>query len=208
MKKPLLALLLTASIQLLWAQPDSTGERKGFKKENLFAGGSVSLSFGSNFFLGGVNPMLGYNLTKWADAGVVVNYIYSSYKDYYAYNDKLHQNLIGGGAFVRLFPVRFLFLQGQIEQNFINQKYIPSSGGDEEKYKADATSFLVGAGYTTGRQPGMGGAYGYFSLLVDVMNDKNSPYIDNSSIDNSGSKIPIIRAGLIVPLFQGQSRDW
>lgn len=208
MKKWMLTLCFICTVHLLWAQQDSTGERKGFKKENLFTGGSVSLSFGSNFFMGGVNPMLGYSLTKWADAGIVVNYLYSSYKDYYAYSDKLHQNLIGGGAFVRVFPVRFLFLQGQIEHNFMNQKYTPSAGSAEEKYKTDATSFLVGAGYTTGRQPGMGGAYGYFSLLVDVMNDQNSPYIDNSTIDNSSSKIPIIRAGIIVPLFQGSGRDW
>ena len=202
MKKGFLALIFIIAVQLLSAQEDSTGEKRGFKKENLFAGGSVSLSFGSNTFQIGVTPMMGYSLTKWADAGIVVNYIYTSYKDYFDFNDKLRQTMYGGGAFARIYPVRFLFAHGQIEHNFIKLKYIPTNGSANETRHTDATSFLVGAGYTTGRQPGSGGAYGYLSVLWDVMDDENSPYTDNT-----GRKIPLIRAGLIVPLFQGGNLD-
>lgn len=203
MKKLIAALFLLSMAQGIQAQEDSTGERRGFKKENLFAGGSVSLSFGNRSFQVGVNPMLGYSLTRWADAGIVVNYIYTSYKDYYTFDDKARQSLYGGGVFTRIFPVRFLFAQGQIEHNFIRFKYIPSNGGQSEVANESATSLLVGAGYTTGRNPGSGGAYGYLSVLWDVMDDEFSPYTDNE-----GRKLPIIRAGINVPLFQGKSRDW
>lgn len=201
MKRLFLALFFISSASLLFAQEDSTGERGGFKKENFFAGGSISLGFGSNSFQIGGNPMFGYSLTHWADVGLVVNYIYTSYKDIYGSGDKLRESLYGGGFFTRVFPVRFLFVQGQIEQNFIRQKYVYSSGGNSEVAHANATSLLVGAGYTTGRQPGSGGAYGYLSIMYDVLDDKQSPYTDNT-----GNKIPIVRAGFIVPLFQGSNR--
>jgi hypothetical protein len=203
MKRLFLVLLLTASVQLLSAQEDTTGERRGFKKENLFAGGTVSLGFGSNYFQIGGNPMFGYSLNRFVDAGIVVNYLHTAYKQYDFNVERLTQNLYGGGAFVRLYPVRFLFAHGQIEHNFISLKAEPYSGAAPEKYKETATSFLVGPGYTTGRQPGMGGAYGYLSVMWDLMNDENSPYINQVR-----QKVPIIRGGIIIPLFQGGNRDW
>lgn len=199
MKRTLLALLLSASVSVLWAQKDSTGEERGFKKENLFVGGSISLGFGSNYFQVGGNPMFGYSLNRFADAGLVVNYIHTAYRDYSQYVERLRQNLYGGGAFVRVYPVRFLFAHGQIEHNFISLKALPYNGGAAEKYNEGATSLLVGPGYTTGRMPGGGGAYGYLSVMWDLLNDENSPYVDNV-----GRKVPVIRGGFIVPLFQGK----
>src|SRR5215212_2494037 len=88
-------------------------EKKGFKKENLFTGGSISLSFGTGSFLVGASPVLGYSLTNWIDVGVVGNYTYQSYRDvdYYGYgtNDKIKQSIYGGGGFIKLYPVQFLF---------------------------------------------------------------------------------------------------
>lgn len=201
MKKQLLMAVMLGSFLCSQAQ-DST-EQRGFKKENLFTGGSLSLSFGNNSFQAGVNPMIGYNLTKWIDAGIVVNYLYTSYRDYLYVDDKLRQSLYGGGVFTRIYPVRFLFAQAQLEHNFINLKYIPPNGGQTEKYDESANSLLVGGGYTTGRQPGSGAAYGYLAVLWDIMDDENSPYKDNR-----GRAIPIIRAGINIPLFQGRNRDY
>lgn len=204
MKKQLLFLLLTALTSGLCAQ-DSTG-RRGFKKENLFTGGSVSLSFGSGSFLAGVNPVLGYSIAKWLDAGIAVNYTYASQRGVYngsAYsNDKLHSNLYGAGVFTRLFPVRFLFAQVQVEHNFINNKYIFENGSPSISDKVSATSTLVGAGYTTGRQPGQGKPFGYLAILFDLGNDQYSPYKDE--INRS---TPIIRAGINIPLFQGRREE-
>lgn len=203
MKRLLLSLLFVSSVQLMFAQEDSTGERGGFKKENLFAGGTVSLGFGSNYFQVGGHPMFGYTLANWADAGIVVNFIHTAYRDYNFSVERLRQNLYGGGAFLRAYPVRFLFAHAQIEHNFISLKAEPYNGGAPEKYHEGATSFLVGPGYTTGRQPGSGGAYGYLSVMWDLMDDENSPYINQAR-----QKVPIIRGGIIVPLFQGKDRNW
>ncbi|MCW3073557.1 MAG: hypothetical protein JWP69_626 [Flaviaesturariibacter sp.] len=197
-----LFLLVWVSIITIAAVAQEDSIRRGFKKENLFTGGSVSLSLGNGSFLAGVNPVLGYSLTKWVDAGIAINYTYASYRDYTVLNDKLRQSIYGGGVFTRIFPVRFLFAQGQLEHNFIRYKYLPPNGGNTELLKQSATSLLVGAGYTTGRFPGSSGSYGYFAVLFDALKDENSPYRDGQN-----RAIPIIRAGINVPLFQGRNRD-
>ena len=204
MRKKIFIFFLLALVsvdQVVYAQDEEeTGEKKGFKKENLFTGGSISLSFSNQSFLIGGNPVLGYSLTRWADLGLVVNYTYTSYRDYNYYNDKLRQSVYGGGIFTRLFPVRFLFAQAQAEHNWIRLKYIPAPNTgmlSEVRYES-GNSFLIGGGYTTGRDPMGGSTFGYLAVLFDLSKYSNSPYTDNM-----GRAIPIIRAGINIPLFQG-----
>jgi len=198
---------------ILLAQDEKDDEKKGFKKENFFTGGSISLSFFNNTFLVGGNPVFGYSLTRWADLGLVGNYTYTSYKDYSGYNsdDKLRQSVYGGGLFTRLFPVKFLFAQAQIEHNWIRQKYIASGGAGSAVDHVSSNSFLVGAGYTTGRDPEGKSAYGYLSILVDVLKEDYSPYVSYDYDPSTGtyhvSQVPVFRAGVIVPLFQGSRRN-
>ncbi len=196
-----LFLMVSMACGAAMAQDEENEERKGFQKEKLFSGGSLSLSFFNQSFLAGVNPVLGYNLTRWADAGIVINYIYASYRDQIYYDDKLRQSLYGGGVFTRIFPVKFLFVQGQVEHNRIYAKYTPppNSMMPTQKDRVTSNSVLVGGGYTSGRNPDGGGAYGYLAILFDVTKNKNSPYLDN------GRAIPIIRAGINFPLFRGRN---
>jgi hypothetical protein len=180
--------------------------KKGFKKENLFTGGSISLSFGTGSFLVGASPVFGYSITKWLDAGVVANYTYQSYRDvdYYGNgsNDKIKQSIYGGGGFVKLYPVHFLFAQAQFEHNFVSQKYIYASGATTQKINYDVNSMLVGAGYSTGRFGSGGQPFFYLAVLFDVSGNRYSPYVNNA-----GNAVPIIRAGVQVPLFQGKNRN-
>jgi hypothetical protein len=202
MKKLILSLFLLASVTFsLKAQykEDEEKEKTSFK-ENLFTGGSVSFAFYNNTFLIGASPVLGYSLANWADAGVVVNYNYTSYRDYnFVFNDKLRQTVYGGGAFVKLYPVRFLFAQAQFEHNVIKQKYIPNNGSTQN-YKISGNSMLVGGGYTSGRYGKGGAPFYYLAVLFDVSGNENSPYTDSY-----GRVIPIIRGGIQIPLFQGKS---
>jgi len=201
MRSKIILILLIASTISLYskAQDDEKEEKKkGFNKENLFTGGSISLAFYNNTFLIGGNPVFGYSITNWADLGIVVNYTYSSYRDYnFVFNDKLKQYVYGGGGFIKLYPVRFLFAQAQYEYNFIKQKFIPNVGVEQE-YKGEAGSFLVGGGYTTGRNGRGGNPHFYLAVLFDISNKLGSPYLDSY-----GRTIPIIRGGIQVPLFQG-----
>jgi hypothetical protein len=184
-----------------FAQSDST-EKHGFRKDHLFTGGSLNLAFGNGSFGIGVGPLFGYNVTNWLDAGVAINYNHFRQKDYPTVGDKYIQNVYGGGPFVRIFPVRFLFAQAQFEHNFIDLKVDYSGGTPTDKLHLNSDNFLIGAGYTSGRATGgVQSAYGYLSILFDVMDDPNSPYKDGVN-----GKQPIIRAGFIVPLFQGKNR--
>jgi hypothetical protein len=182
-------------------EKEEDGEKRPFK-ENLFTGGSVSLAFFNNTFLIGASPVLGYSLADFADAGIVVNYNYSSYRDFNGvFNDKLRQSVYGGGAFLKLYPVKFLFAQAQLEHNFVRQKYLAGGSNYTEIAKGEATSFLVGGGYTNGRQGRGGEPFYYLAVLFDLSNNIYSPYTDGY-----GRTIPIIRAGLQIPLFQGGGR--
>ena len=205
MKKYISLLFLLVFLQQLHAQDEEVEKKKGFKKENLFTGGSVSLSFFNNTFLIGVNPVLGYSLTKWADAGIVINFNYTSYRDYQVFDDRLRQIIYGGGVFARLYPVRFIFLQGQAEHNFIKLKYLPPNGyGSSSVIKTSGNSLLVGGGYTTGRFPKSGNSFFYVAILFDVSGNDSSPYTDAY-----GRIIPVIRAGIQIPLFSGSgNRDY
>lgn len=197
----LLLLSLATSSLLAQREKDKEEEKKGFRKENLFTGGSLSLAFYNNTFLVGGSPVFGYSLTNWADAGIVVNYNYTSFRDYNGIlNAKLKQYVYGGGAFVRLYPVRFLFAQAQVEKNFIKQKYLPPANGPVETAKGNATSFLIGGGYTSGRWGRGGQPFYYLSVLFDIKEELYSPYTDSY-----GRAIPIIQGGLQIPLFQGES---
>ena len=206
MKKTIVVMCLCGMLVSfdLFAQKEKEEKKekeKGFKKENLFTGGSISLAFYSNTFLVGGSPVFGYSLGNFADAGIVVNYNYTSYRDvsYYGSNDKLRQTVYGGGVFAKLYPVRFLFAQAQVEHNFIRQKYIPGIGSSQVS-TTDANSILVGGGYTTGRNGKGGSPFYYLAILFDVSGNKNSPYTDAY-----GRTIPIIRGGIQVPLFQGKN---
>lgn len=201
MKKLFLLLTIALSSTFVFAQ-DEEEKEKGFKAENLFTGGSVSLAFYNNTFLIGASPVFGYSLTNWADAGVVINYNYTSYRDVTLFDDRLRQSVYGGGVFAKLYPVRFLFAQAQFEHNFIRQKYILPGGAAGSVTKDQANSFLIGGGYTTGRYGRGGSPFYYLAVLFDVSGNTNSPYTDAY-----GRTIPIIRGGIQVPLGGGGRRE-
>jgi hypothetical protein len=202
---------------MLSAQKEKEKEKEGkgdggFKKENLFTGGSITLSFYNQQTVIGADPFFGYKLSDWADVGLAFNFLYSGQRNYYEYNDRVRQTVYGPGIFTRLYPVNFLFAQAQFEHNFTTLKYIPAPGGTylPDKIKANANSLLLGAGWAQGRQEGSNSFY-YISILFDVLKELNSPYVNveyNPANPAQQRKVmtPVIRAGLNIALFQGRFR--
>ena len=205
MKKLVLTALIFAMSLAVFAQYEKDKDetkQKGFKKENFFTGGSLTASFFSGGTVLGITPYFGYSINKFVDVAVSANFNYTSQRDYQVYGDKVRQTVYGPGAFVRLYPVKFLFAQAQYEHNFIKFKYIPAqnSGYTESTEKIDANSLLVGGGYCSGRE-GVGDMNYFFSILWDVSKVAESPYVDGL-----GRNFPVIRAGIQIPLFQGNGR--
>lgn len=193
---------------------EDTGEKKGgFHKENLFTGGGLTVSFSSYSTVLGAAPVFGYSINKWLDAGIVLNFTYSADRhltyyvpstgQYVYSDDKLRQTIYGPGAFVRVYPVKFLFLQAQGEFNFMNQRIIYADNSPDDREHLTAGSFLVGGGYCNGRE-GTRSLFYYVSILADVARNRNSPYVERLS-NGRVNILPIIRAGLQVPLFQGKN---
>jgi hypothetical protein len=190
-----LFLLLSVASSSLQAQAE---KEPGACKRNLFTGGSLSFGIFNNTFLIGGNPVLGYSLTDFVDVALVFNYTYNSIRDFNGvFNNKLRQSTYGGGGLLRLYPMRSIFFQGQLEHNFIRQRSIPVLGPPEVR-TIDAGSVLVGGGYSTGRFGKGGTPFYYLSVLFDVSGNLYSPYADAY-----GRSVPLFRGGVQIPLFQG-----
>jgi hypothetical protein len=197
MKKLFIAAFLLMALHAN-AQNETTDEKKPFfKKENLIVGGDFSLFFGTGSFFVGASPYLGYSLTNFLDVAISGNFNYQSVRDAPYDQSVTRLTTIGPGAFVRLFPLSSFYVQAQFERNFLSQKeiYPQNTIPAFRKVTAAASSYLLGAGYCSGRE-GSGSAYYYFSVMFDAGDDINSPYIDRF-----GRKDPIIRAGFNFPLF-------
>jgi len=163
---------------------ESTNYTNGFKKENLFIGGGINLGFGSYSFNIGATPEIGYSLTKWLDAGAVLNINYLSQTD--SYGTKYKNFNYGTGLFARAWVLPFLYIQAQPEINWVKRNF-DNYGNIIPRTTLQSNSLLVGIGYGTRL---IGSHYSYLTLMVDLMNDPNSPYRDAY-----GDAYPIFRAG-------------
>lgn len=202
MKKFMAVLILVSATYIANAQDEEkeSSERKGgFKKENLFVGGDVTLAFSNGYTVLGASPYFGYSINKYIDVAASFNYIYTSQRDVIQYGDKARQTQYGPGTFIRIYPVKFLFVQAHYEHNFIKVKYIPVPNSTIAAFteRNEANSFLVGVGFAGGREEGNNSFY-FFSASLDLLRNKNSPYVDDL-----GRSILVIRAGYNIALFQG-----
>jgi hypothetical protein len=205
MKKLLLVFVVFFTSAHAFAQYEETdGKKPLFKKENCFTGGTVTLSFGNLYTALGASPFFGYSINKYVDVAAGFGITYISQRDYFYIGDKVRQTIYGPTAFVRLFPVKFLFAQAQYEFNLQRVNYIvpPNSGLINDKYKFDAHSLLIGGGISGGRDFPFNNSYYYISILWDVANSPNSPYKDNLM-----RAVPIFRAGYNIALFQGRGNQ-
>ena len=201
MKKTVVMLTtLTLLFFAAFAQDETPVEKEAFfKKENLFTGGTLNLSFGNNTTSLGISPYFGYSLNKYIDIAGSVGVNYFTQRDYKVVDDKLRQTILTPGAFVRLFPVKFLFGQLHYERNIINYHYIPALGSSlmNEKLSFKAKCWLAGVGISNGKNFDYQKSYYYFSILWDLGDDFYSPYKDNFQ-----RAVPVIRAGYHIALFQ------
>lgn len=158
-----------------------------FKQENIFIGTGLNLGFASKSFNIGLNPEIGYSITKWLDAGIALNVNYFS-QNPSDYSNTKYQNIsYGAGSFLRIWPVNFFHIQIQPEYNWISSTQKTLSNNTSYKYNYQAGSLLVGIGYGSHF---IGNRYSYVTLMMDVLQNQNSPYRDQFN-----DPIPVFRAG-------------
>ena len=185
MKKFLLTFVAAFVAFHSFAQQKDDQER-GWKRENLFIGTGINLGFFNGFVIG-LNPEVGYSLNKVIDAGVSTNFSYISQRDIYS-PTTYRQTVVGGGPFVRIWPVRMIFVGSQFEYNTINYS-IKTNDNVTFKDKRSAPSVLVGIGYGNRN---VGANQFYTSVYVDVLKNVNSPYVDQFN-----RMTPVIRTSFI-----------
>lgn len=170
------------------AQQQEADEQKGkFKQENIFIGTSLNLGIANRSFNVGLNPEIGYSVTRWLDAGVSLNINYFSQNASDFSNIRFRNFNFGGGPFLRVWPLSFLHFQVQPEYNWISSSQKNMLSGQSGTYKYNAGSLLVGVGYGTRV---LGSNYSYVTLMIDVMQNLNSPYRDQYN-----DPLPVFRAG-------------
>lgn len=199
MKKIVLLLTITSFCSSLFAQRERDEDERGlgFRKENIFIGGSINIGFGSvaanegggsNLVLG-LNPEIGYSFAQWLDAGLVFNGIYNSTR-FVNFGIPYRQTAFnyGAGLFARVHPFNSFFIQAQPEHNWIDYKIKNiNQPSIVIREKVQASSFLVGVGYG---QRIVGQSSFFTVLMFDVNTEINSPYRDGY-----GRALPIIRGG-------------
>ncbi|HYE55984.1 MAG TPA: hypothetical protein VD996_14130, partial [Chitinophagaceae bacterium] len=154
-------------------EPQAEETEKGFKKENLFFGGSLGLGFGSSYTLVNISPQVGYRFNPYFAAGAGVNFIYSSTKfEFYQYRE--NYSLAGLNVFGRFYPINQVFIQLQPEMNYTWGKRKFYNGAPEDKLDGKfAPSLLAGAGVAipTGRNGAI-----LLMLQYDVIQHARTPY--------------------------------
>jgi hypothetical protein len=159
----------------------------GFKKENIFLGTGLNLGLTNRSFNVGLNPEIGYSITSWLDAGMALNINYFSQNASEYSSIRLRNFNYGGGTFLRIWPLSFLHFQIQPEYNWISSAQKDVLSGQTGTYRYNAESLLVGVGYGTRI---LGSHYSYVTLMLDVLQNKNSPYRDQYN-----DPLPVFRAG-------------
>lgn len=196
MRKYYLSTLFFFAFVGVSAQTSVDEDGRGMKKQNKFFGANLNLGFANRMFNIGVNPEFGYSLNRWLDAGIAGNFNYFSQNATNFSSIRFRNINFGAGVFARIWPVNFLFLQVQPEYNWVNSAQKDVVTQQAFKYRYSAESLLVGIGYGS---RSIGNSYTYFTLMVDVLQNPNSPYRDQFN-----DPLPVIRAGFGIYLHSGR----
>lgn len=180
-------LLCLFSIRSFAQDNDSDRQKGTFKKENVFLGTGLNLGITNRSFNVGLNPELGYSITQWLDAGVALNINYFSQNASEFSSIRLRNFNYGGGPFLRIWPLSFLHFQIQPEYNWISSSQKDMLSGQTGTFHYNAESLLVGVGYGSRI---LGSHYSYVTLMLDVLQNRNSPYRDQYN-----DPLPVFRAG-------------
>lgn len=152
----------------------------GNGREHIYVGSGLNLGFFNGLILG-LNPEMGYSLNRFVDIGVATNLTYIT-RNYGNGSDR--QFIAGGGPYLRIWPINSFFAGGQLEYNYVSFSNI-SNNVVTNRIRFGAPSLLAGIGYGTRM---IGSSQFYTSIMVDVLNDPQSPYIDAM-----GRKEPVFR---------------
>lgn len=156
------------SVSLFAQQADSTQRQPAKQKtavaNPVYYGGNIGLSFGSYFRIS-ITPLVGYKLSPKASVGLKLGYEYIEDK---RYEQKLTSSNYGASVFSRYRVVPNVYLHAEFA--YFSYKFKLSEIESERTW----VPFLyLGGGYI---QPIGPSTALFVEVLVDVLQDENSPY--------------------------------
>ena len=170
----LLLLFLFSLSKMVEAQSNVEKPKVPFK-DRISVGGNIAFSFGTYTYIG-VAPIVFYNVTPSWLVGLGGSYYY--WKDTYY---DVESSIYGGLALSRYIIFKGLFVEADFEANNLDA-YTVDQLGQLHTQRMWVPSLLLGGGYAA--PLGSNSAF-YLSILYDVLQDPNSPYLGQ----------PIIRGG-------------
>lgn len=197
MKKKLLfsVLILVGCTNFLQAQ-DIVKTTPLLDERPIFIGGNLVFGGGSGWFQLGVNPEVNKSVNEWLDIGGAMNLLYSASNPNFTSSSRTRSFQFGMGSFVRIWPADRVFLQLQPEYNWTwtNMKDMSTNSetsGASRSIRFGAESILAGVGYGSRSENGMT----YFTLMIDLLKNPNSPYRDGYNRAD-----PFVKAGFAFPI--------
>lgn len=148
------------------APADSASADSAKAPSRIYYGGGIGLSISSRFTQIGLQPHVGYKLSKKTSLGARLRYEY--FKDS-RNQPSAESHSYGGGVFSRYRFARQAY--GQAELAFMQYDWSDSRGG------VSVPSFLLGGGYA---QPIAPKTWLTVDVMFDLIQDENSPYRDGS----------------------------
>jgi hypothetical protein len=165
----------------------------------IFVGGNLVIGGGSGSFQLGINPEMYKRVNDYVDMGAATNLFFQSFNPtlsngFVGASSRSFQ--LGAGAFTRIWPIDKFFIQIQPEYNYTWSRFKDRgtegvNAGASRSIRFGAESLLAGIGYGSRTENGMT----YFSLMIDLLKNPNSPYRDGYNRAE-----PIIRAGVAFPI--------
>jgi hypothetical protein len=195
-KKILFSIILFAGFTTLLQAQEVVKTTPVLNERPLFLGGNIVFGGGSGWFQLGLNPEAYKNVNEWMDLGAAVNLLYSAANPNFLTSTRSRSFQFGIGSFARIWPVDRVFLQIQPEYNWnwTNMKDMSTNSetsGASRSIRFGAESLLAGIGYGSRSENGMT----YFTLMIDLLKNPNSPYRDGYNRAD-----PFVKAGFAFPI--------
>ncbi|MBS4036112.1 MAG: hypothetical protein KGZ85_16740 [Ignavibacterium sp.] len=144
----------------------SPSEQKG----KWYYGGNFGANFWNDYILVSVEPMAGYKVSSKFSLGLKTHYSFIMEDN--DVQDLTYHNF-GGSVFARYSPVPLGYLHAEFVYRNYEQYSFNSVSNKFESDRVWVPFLLLGAGY---KQPLGPNASLYAEVLVDVIQDKNSPF--------------------------------
>ena len=151
------------------------------KENKWYYGGTVGFNFWQDYFYLSVNPIVGYKISPKFSVGGKLLYSYYNYDD-----PDFSSHNYGASIFARFRPIYQIYFHSE----FAYESYeIPSynfQNMETESERNWVPFLLLGGGFV--QQVGPNAAV-YVEILVDVLQDDNSPYEDWDPIISVGGGV-------------------